>query len=260
MSDQLRIPLGQPPEGREAGLFLSRGRGRHLTRTRGDWELIVVRRGRLPIAEDGADRSVAAGEWLLLAPGHRHGGTAAYAPDLEFHWLHFAATGDGRDLVLPARGQVPAPARVAELLLRYEAGELHPLGRSGIVLELLGELATRPRRDGSALAQRADQVVARRFHEAISTVDVAAELGVHPDHLGRAYRAARGRSVLQEIQRRRIADAQELLLTGDAAQEEIARECGFSDVRYFRRVFRAVAGTSPGAWRDARRGGRLNSR
>ncbi len=260
MSDEVTIPLGAPPEGRESGLFLSRGRGRHLVRTRLDWELIVVRRGALPIAEDGSDRSIAAGGWLLLAPGRRHGGTATYPADLEFHWLHFAASGPGNDLLLPARGHLAEPSHAEELLLRYEAGGTHPLARSGLVLELLGELASRPRHLGSALAQRADLVIARRFHAAISTVDVAAELRVHPDHLGRVYRAARGHSVLQAIQRRRIDDAQQLLLAGNATQEEIAGECGFSDVRYFRRVFRSLVGSSPGAWRDRRQGGVLNSR
>ena len=260
MSDSLDIPLGEPPEGRESGRFLSRGRGRHLIRTRDDWELIVVRRGSLPIAEDGRDRTVSAGGWLLLAPGRRHAGTAPYAADLEFHWLHFATRGSARILTLPARGTSPPSGRIEELLLRYAASDLHPLIRSGIVLQLLGELAGNPHAGGAALAQRADQVIARRFHEPLSTVDVAAALGVHPDHLGRVYRAARKHTILQEIQRRRIADAQTLLLEGDGQQERIARDCGFTDARYFRRVFRAVVGTTPRAWRNRHRGGTLNSR
>lgn len=252
------IPLGRPPEGREAGLFLSRGRGRHLTRTRSDWELIVVRRGRLPIAEDGIDRSVVADEYLLLAPGREHGGTATYGPELEFHWLHFAAAG-GKPLRLPARARLPDPGRTRELLLRYPAAG-HPLAAAGIILELLASLIAAPAAAASPLAERADAVIARRFHQPLSTADVAHELGVHPDHLGRVYHAARGRTVLAAIQRRRIADAQDLLLAGGLGQRRIATDCGFSDERYFRRVFRAVVGCSPGAWLVRHAAGQVNSR
>ena len=252
------IPLGSPPEGREAGLLLSRGRGRHLTRTRSDWELIVVRRGRLPIAEDGVDRSIGADEYLLLAPGREHRGTAAYGPDLEFHWLHFAASGR-KPLRLPVRGRLPDPPRTRELLLRYPAAG-HPLAASGIVLELLASLIAAPAAAASPLAERADAVIARCFHQPLSTADVARELGVHPDHLGRIYAAARGCTVLAAIQRRRIADAQALLLAGGLGQRRIAADCGFSDERYFRRVFRALVGCAPGAWLARHAAGDVNSR
>jgi len=258
ISDFVSIPLGSVPEGRESGLLLSRGKGSHVRRTRDDWELIVVRRGRLALAEAGRDVSVQTDEYLLLSPGLEHRGTAAYQRDLEFDWLHFSAHG-GQLLQLPARAPLPDAQRTRELLLRYAAVS-HPLAASGIILELLASLITVTTSVEHPLAHSADAIIARRFHEALSTIDVAQALAVHPDHLGRVYRVARGCTVLQGIQRRRIRDAQELLLAGGWSQERIARECGFSDARYFRRVFRATVGVSAGVWLTERRGGVINSR
>jgi len=258
ISDVVSIPLGSIPEGRESGLLLSRGKGSHLQRTRDDWELIVVRRGRLPLAEAGRDVSVQAGEYLLLRPGLEHRGTAVYQRDLEFDWLHFSARG-GKPLQLAARASLPDAQRTRELLLRYATAQ-HALAASGIILELLASLITITCADSHPLAHRADAIIARRFHEALSTNDVARELAVHPDHLGRVYRAARGCTMLQAIQRRRINDAQELLLAGGLSQERIARDCGFADARYFRRIFRATVGVTAGVWLTSRRGGVINSR
>lgn len=257
-SPLVSIPLESLPEGRESGLLLSRGKSSHLRRTRNDWELIVVRRGRLPLSEDGRDVSVQAGEYLLLRPGLEHRGTEVYPLDLEFDWLHFSARG-GQPLQVPARAPLPDARHTRELLLRY-ATVRHPLAASGIILELLASLISVTASHSHPLAQQADAIIARHFHEALSTSDVAQKLAVHPDHLGRVYRTARGCTVLQAIQRRRIRDAQELLLAGGVSQERIARDCGFADARYFRRIFRATMGVSPVVWLTEHRGGVINSR
>jgi len=61
-----------------------------------------------------------------------------------------------------------------------------------------------------------------------------------------------GRTIHQEIQRVRIARAQELLSGGSAPIKRVARECGFKNVQYFTRVFRRVTGHTPAAFRHAR--------
>jgi AraC-like DNA-binding protein len=258
------------PAGREAGRFLAHGDGqRHLTRVRDDYELILVQRGRLPIAEDGVARDAAAGEALILHPGRRQRGTAAYAADLEFLWLHFTLPARGPALLaLPKLSRPPRFDRACAAVRRYldaqEAGECDRATAGALILLALSEIARTapaPVGAGSPLAARADQEIARRFHHAeLSTADIAEALGCNADHLGRAYRLARGRTVLDAIAHRRIADAQRLLLESGLGQGAIARQCGFTEERWFRKVFRRLAGTTPGAWRRMHARGHINTR
>lgn len=261
--DTVVVPVGRVPQGGEAGLLLSRGRGIHPDRTRDDWELILVRSGRLPITEEGVDRSVGPDEALLLPPGRRHRGTATYAPDLAFHWLHFRPAPGGASVRLPARSRPADVVALRSILHAYIAGgaALHPLAAGGLVLQALACLVPGQAAPvAPALVARAEAVIAKRFHEPISTQEVADALDVHPDHLARVWRSWRGGSVLAAIQARRIEDARRLLLETDWAQERIAGECGFADVRWFRRVFRRAVGLSPGDWRDRHAGGHVNAR
>ncbi|MFW5856406.1 MAG: helix-turn-helix transcriptional regulator [Planctomycetota bacterium] len=87
------------------------------------------------------------------------------------------------------------------------------------------------------------------YAEPISTVDVAAALDCNPDHLGRVFRRAEGRTVVEAIHAHRIAQARRMLLDGGATVDAVARACGYPDPGYFRRVFRRCEGLSPGRYR-----------
>jgi len=258
------------PGGHEAGRFLAHGDGlRHLDRVRDDYELILVQRGHLPINEDGVDFDPGAGEALILHPGRRHRGTAAYGADLEFLWLHFTLPARGAVLLrLDQHSRPPRFDRACATVRRYldaqEADELDPATAGALILLALTEVARTTDAahvEASPLVARADAEIARRFHHPdLSTSDIATGLGCNPDHLGRAYRSARGRTVLDAIAHRRIADAQRLLVDTTLGQAEIAGQCGFTEVRWFRKVFRRLTGTTPGAWRRMHARGHINTR
>lgn len=98
----------------------------------------------------------------------------------------------------------------------------------------------------------------------ISLTDVARHLCVTPRHVSRIFKAKRGVTVGEFVDRRRLEHAQQLLRERPgAAVKDVAAQCGFRDVSYFCRVFRARTGTTPArfgrqAARKAprRRGGR----
>ena len=72
-----------------AGLFVSNGKGRHVTRTMKCHELIFVKSGVLHIREADRRFELNAGQFLILHKGLEHGGTADYKKDLSFFWGHF---------------------------------------------------------------------------------------------------------------------------------------------------------------------------
>ena len=69
------------------------------------------------------------------------------------------------------------------------------------------------------------------------------------DYLGRVYRQAFGRTLTDAIHLRRFRQAQSLLLESDANISEIAAECGYDDVGYFRRIYKRFEGMPPSAYR-----------
>lgn len=252
----LQLPAKPGLHLRTCGWFVSRGVGTHPTRTITDHELILVTGGSLALHDDGERFDLAAGEWLLLRPGVTHGGAAPYARDCAFVWLHFDPAPGQAGLRLPRHGRAARPERAYELARRildeHERPEPADLLKDLLLAALCAELATpRPDRGGDrdAVADRAQRLIVLRFNEALSTADLAGELGCHPDHLTRAYRRRFGHPPLDGLHRCRIAHARGLLCDSASGQEEIAAACGYADVRHFRRWFRRLAGVTPGAWR-----------
>ncbi|RMD82714.1 MAG: AraC family transcriptional regulator [Lentisphaerae bacterium] len=79
--------------------------------------------------------------------------------------------------------------------------------------------------------------------------DVASAVGIHPNHLSRLCRLRSGEAFREFLMRKRLQAAVNLLENYQIPLKEIARRCGFSDVRHFSHVFRRRYGMAPGAYR-----------
>jgi AraC-like DNA-binding protein len=77
-----------------------------------------------------------------------------------------------------------------------------------------------------------------------------------PGHLTTVVRRRTGRTVVEWISERRMAEARTLLAETDFSVGEIARRVGMADPGYFSRVFRRAHGNSPRSWRGAPSGRR----
>ncbi|MGC3998006.1 MAG: AraC family transcriptional regulator [Anaeromyxobacter sp.] len=263
-SDGLELSIGLELQASNGGLFLSRGVGTHPTRVIGSFELIFVKRGVLEIREGETGFAVQQDETLILWPGRKHGGTVPYPPDLRFFWVHFTLAPDGPPagglpLSVPQHARIERPDHLTNLFRRLlddqEAFGVRPLPASLLILLMLCEVtASRPasaRSDGAAqlLAARADTLILSRFNELLSASSIAADLGCNPDYLGRVYRSTHGRTLTEAIHDRRIRHATRLLAEGRETIDEVARQCGFEDAGYFRRLFKRMQGMTPHAYR-----------
>jgi AraC family transcriptional regulator len=145
------------------------------------------------------------------------------------------------------------------------AGELYasdsgaPLAAEGFALELLAATTreTRPERNGVRPVRWlsvAEELLRTRIREPVRLAELAAETGVHPAHLARAFRARYGVSVGEYGRRARLAWAAAEIARGDAPLATIAAEAGFADQSHFTRMFKRQIGTTPARYRqDARR-------
>lgn len=260
----LELDAAPPVRAHNAGLFVSRGEGTHPERVIDSHELIFVRDGMLKMREDENCFEVAAGQSLLLWPGRWHGGMEPYPPDLSFYWIHFAADGcpdrpARPPLAVPQHATVTRPDHLAELFRRFlddqEAGSQSDVSASLLLMLMLCEVSGSnnavgsPHHNAAVLAGRADTYIRTHFHAPLSASSVAGELGCNPDYLGRAFRGAYGRTLSEAIHTRRLRHARRMLLESDRNVNEVARACGFTDVRYFRRVFKRHEAMTPLAFR-----------
>ena len=263
---RLGIALGGPIESENAGLFISRGVGRHPDRVIASSELIYVVRGTLRLNEPGWEYSVGAGEYLILVPGVRHWAPDDYPPGLEFYWIHFRLSGPseggrGRGTFdLPRNDRVGDPERLEELFRWFldaqEQQDLEPALASGLCQLMLVVLAHRPRHASDSddripmLAREAKRLLSRSVQEDVTTSQLARRLRCNPDYLGRLYKRSFGVSIMDDLHAQRIRVAKALLLDEQLNVNEVAARCGYRDATYFRRMFRRHVGVAPSRFRD----------
>lgn len=78
---------------------------------------------------------------------------------------------------------------------------------------------------------------------------LADQFGVSTKMISLICKNAYGKTFLQHVRDRQIQQAVSLLQTVDAPLEEIARQCGFTNLLTFRRNFKAVMGMNPSDYR-----------
>ncbi|MFU8779808.1 MAG: substrate-binding domain-containing protein [Kiritimatiellia bacterium] len=79
----------------------------------------------------------------------------------------------------------------------------------------------------------------------VSIENVAAQVAVSSRQLERRFRQALGRTVNEELRRKRMEEGRRLLRTTDAAIADIVPMIGFRSTAYFHNIFRKSFGTTP---------------
>jgi AraC family transcriptional activator of pobA len=95
--------------------------------------------------------------------------------------------------------------------------------------------------------------IEERYGEPISLKDVAGAVGFSAGHLTTVVGRKTGRTVLEWITERRMAEARRLLVGTDLPVEEVGRRVGYGHAGYFVRTFRRAHGATPLGWRRAGR-------
>jgi AraC family transcriptional regulator len=135
--------------------------------------------------------------------------------------------------------------------------DLSPLAVEGLVLELLVEVARAGRADSARSMPvwlgRANDLIHDHVGRPLTLSSIAREVGVHPAHLARTFRAHYGRTIGDYVRRLRVERAARELAGGGASIAEIAVRAGFFDQSHFSRVFRDGTGLTPAAFRAAAR-------
>ena len=102
---------------------------------------------------------------------------------------------------------------------------------------------------GDAVIERCQTWLAQNYERADIVAELVQRSGLPKRTFDRRFRSATGYSPLAYVQALRIEEAKHLLETGSQPIEEIAQEVGYTDLASFRRLFRRLAGMSPGDYR-----------
>jgi transcriptional regulator GlxA family with amidase domain len=102
---------------------------------------------------------------------------------------------------------------------------------------------------GDSVIERCQTWLAQNYERADIVAELVRRSGLPKRTFDRRFRAATGYSPLAYIQALRIEEAKQLLETGSAPVEAVAREVGYEDAASFRRLFRRLAGMTPGDYR-----------
>lgn len=93
------------------------------------------------------------------------------------------------------------------------------------------------------------ELVERGFRSGLTVAKVAADLGYTPAHLTTRVRARTGRTLLEWISERQMAEARHLLSTTTDSVAKVGFRVGLPDPAYFSRRFRQHHGVPPSQWR-----------
>ncbi len=257
----------------------------HYKRILDSYELISVTQGVLHINAENREYHVGPGEFVILFPGECHYGTKPSDGPLSFYWVHFyldeADTkmqehADERALlslfqdkekeyyILPETGQLSADCRTNVLFIQlldlakrfgFSATRQCSYALSTMLLELTNECLSKYQFLSlpGKLPQGLSDVLgwlSINYDTDLSVNEIAGKFGYHPSYLTSLFKKYTGQTVTEYINRQRIqASLNLLVITPRISLEEISEQVGFSDVKYFMRLFKRYEGVTPTNYR-----------
>lgn len=101
--------------------------------------------------------------------------------------------------------------------------------------------------------RKAQSMIHEFYMEGITLGEIADRLQVTQEYLGNQFHRELGENFSAYIRNYRLRKAKELLIGTQMKQYEIAEKVGYTDAKYFARVFREHVGMSPAEYRKANR-------
>lgn len=244
----------------------------HLSRLLTDYELMIVVKGTLYIADGAREFSVKEGEYLLLAPGSdQHG---YFHSQCEFFWVHFSyselllpeeinpnsATFSDQLIAVPEHGVLNDTTGVwnqMRRLLKHHRLYDDPYVSAAdtlVVLCLLQHQCLRERPASQApvkddLKGKILDYLNWHIHENIRVSQVAAHLGYNEKYLSTLFTAMTGESIKHYILCQKMEIAKRQLTNTNVPITAIAANMGFSDSHNFSTAFKKIVGMSPREYR-----------
>ena len=255
----------------------------HQRRQIPSFVLLYGVKGTLYISDGGNEYAMSENEYLFLAADREHIGVKRSLPGLSYYWCHFLIDGEYRlfkdvsdkefiefgEFKLPMYGKCPEPSKMHLLFHQLidssrAVGEHSKFISNNFLDIILAEIASTDAPSGnkkaSMLAENITEWIKLNATQIENTRDVAAYFGYNSEYLTTMVKKATGKTLTDHITESRIERAKELLRTTGKTVQEIAYESGFSDEKYFMRVFKKHLDLTPTAFRNTYTKQKMNDR
>ncbi|MCT2536078.1 AraC family transcriptional regulator [Aquibacillus koreensis] len=93
--------------------------------------------------------------------------------------------------------------------------------------------------------QKVMEYIDEHFSASIQLEDLADLLDLNSVYFGTLFKKNTGLSVKKYINKIRVNNAENLIVSGEFTMHEVAQKCGFQDVFYFSRVYKNIKGHPP---------------
>lgn len=101
----------------------------------------------------------------------------------------------------------------------------------------------------NVLLEKARNFIRQNYKQPISLQDVANYLERNPDYLSSLFKKETGSSFSEYLNNLRIKKAQHLLSSTSLYTYEVAEQVGYTDFRYFTKIFKKITGLTPSDYR-----------
>lgn len=105
----------------------------------------------------------------------------------------------------------------------------------------------------SLAVKKAQSIIHEFYADGITLNEIADRLGLTQEYLGAQFHKELGENFSAYIRNYRLAKAKELLIGTQLKQYEISEKVGYTDAKYFARVFKECVGMSPAEYRKSHR-------
>lgn len=117
------------------------------------------------------------------------------------------------------------------------------------VLEMVCECEVEGQPEEDRIISRMKNMVHEFYNQGITLDEIAAELQMTPEYLGTQFRKKTGMTYSTYLKQYRIEKAKKMLIGTELKTYEIAQKVGYTDPKYFSKVFKEVTGELPGDYK-----------
>lgn len=261
--DKLRMSLSAQIQYKFYGLFEAPSdKWMHMSRELLEYQLILMVKGTLYIADADEKYTVSEGQYLIMQPGIQFG----YEPSFcSFYWLHFDCPAmhvpDEQYRYIPWRGTIQSLQRfhvlftqLNDVAVTYQNAATTNFFATGILLELYHQVSS----PGSVLVSAED-----RLHRNIidfikwnqgyrlSVNEIAEHFGYHPKYLSSVFSKKEGIPLKQYLTEQLMESAKAELCNTERTIVSIALSLGYCDGHAFSYAFRHFVGVTPTEYRSS---------
>ncbi|THF74320.1 AraC family transcriptional regulator [Cohnella fermenti] len=219
-------------------------------------DLTYVFKGTAYYTVDGAVHKVNQGDLICIPKGSRRSAIADPAIQLNSYALNIHLYDlRGKDVALPFPlvSHIGAPEELLsiyneltfEWLKKNKGYELKSRALLLMILHYYFKCLHYKDTGVDRRIQKAVNHILIHLHRQIEIDELAVIAGVTTPYFGTLFKKTMGTSAKEYINRMKINNAENILLSGEFSVQEAAYKCGFEDIYYFSKLFKKIKGFPP---------------